>query len=80
MNIGNGLDDEISVAAVWPDGTVVVFGPRYKGSEFRERLSAQKFNNYGQGYLWAAEFEERERRDLAIRQSMRGRQGMRLAA
>lgn len=74
MNI-TGLDDEISVACVWPNGNVVVFGPRYKGQDFRERQYQKGFSNYGQAALWAAEFEERERKDLAIRQSLKQRRG-----
>jgi hypothetical protein len=69
------LDDEISVAAVWPNGDVVVFGPRHEGYKFRERQRQLGFSNYGQAALWAAEFEEAERRDLAIRQALKQRRG-----
>lgn len=56
-----GLDDDINVATVEPDGTVKIYGPIYREGEPRRYVRTVHFQNYGQGKLYADEYEDGER-------------------
>lgn len=61
-----GLDDDINVATVTRDGTVRVYG-HMNSENYRHYIRTEKFSNYGQGKLWADEYEDAQRADRPAR-------------
>lgn len=58
-------DDDIQVATVEQDGTVRIWGQRHDDSP-RSYIRTQHFSNYGQGKLYADEYEDAQRAERPV--------------
>lgn len=64
LHLAGGInpDQGIRVACAFPDGKVQAYDALKKGQVVRKFLFNRYFTNYGQGKLWADEFEATNRR------------------
>lgn len=58
-------DDDIQVATVERDGTVRIWGQRFDDG-IRRYIRTQQFSNYGQGKLYADEYEDAQRAERPV--------------
>lgn len=63
------VDEKLNVAAVYPDGTVSVYGHTefHSARPFRPFLYSRTFLCWGHAKEWADEYEDRQRRELLAR-------------
>lgn len=61
MMIDINPDADINVCDVLPNGTVRIYAPLFKGQTVRTHVDTRYFSNYGNGALWAVEYEQRAR-------------------